>query len=46
MAVVASLLIVAAEGGWSVKTDSGVPLQWKWSEPAFVEVVDALTSAT
>ena len=37
--------LMRQNGGWSVKTDSGVPLPWKWSEPAFVEVIDALTSA-
>ena len=40
------LLLLRQSGGWTIKTDSGVPLPWKWSEPSFVEVIDASTSAT
>jgi hypothetical protein len=39
------LLLMRQNGGWTIKTDFGVPLPWKWSEQAFVEVVAALTSA-
>ncbi len=38
-------LLVRRHGSWTVKTDSGVPLPWKWSEPSFLQVIEALTSA-
>lgn len=37
-------LLFRQDGGWTIRTDSGVPLPWKWSEQSFVEVIGASTS--
>jgi len=38
------LLLIRKEGSWHIRTDSGVPLPWKWSEESFTQAVEALTS--